>query len=55
MHVLPLPFGMALALLPRREAPRLAKPRPIRPTHPGILREQMCPELRYADLRQLAR
>ena len=31
MHVLPLPFGLALALLPRREAPLVRdNARPIR-------------------------
>ena len=33
MHVLPLPFGLALALLPRREA-RLVR-QEGRPIHPG--------------------
>jgi hypothetical protein len=31
MHVLPLPFGMALALVPRREAERLRRREEIRP------------------------
>jgi hypothetical protein len=32
MHVLPLPFGLALALIPRREAEKLRtrKPVPVR-------------------------
>jgi hypothetical protein len=31
MHVLPLPFGLALALLPRREAHNLRRKEEIRP------------------------
>jgi len=31
MHVLPLPFGMALALVPRREADRLRRRELVRP------------------------
>jgi hypothetical protein len=31
MHVLPLPFGMALALVPRREADRLRRREIVRP------------------------
>lgn len=30
MHVLPLPFGLALALIPRREANRLRDKDPVR-------------------------
>jgi len=30
MHVLPLPFGLALALIPRREAAKLRDKRPVR-------------------------
>jgi hypothetical protein len=30
MHVLPLPFGLALALLPRREANQLRAPKVVR-------------------------
>jgi hypothetical protein len=30
MHVLPLPFGLALALIPRREADRLRAREPLR-------------------------
>lgn len=33
MHVLPLPFGLALALLPRREANRI---RPVRPAERNV-------------------
>ncbi len=31
MHVLPLPFGLALALMPRREADTLRRKEEIRP------------------------
>jgi hypothetical protein len=30
MHVLPLPFGLALALIPRREADKLRDDKPVR-------------------------
>jgi hypothetical protein len=30
MHVLPLPFGLALALLPRREASKFRAQKPLR-------------------------
>jgi len=30
MHVLPLPFGLALALIPRREAQKLRGRKPVR-------------------------
>jgi hypothetical protein len=30
MHVLPLPFGLALALIPRREARKLRGDEPVR-------------------------
>jgi hypothetical protein len=30
MHVLPLPFGLALALIPRREADELRDAKPVR-------------------------
>jgi hypothetical protein len=30
MHVLPLPFGLALALIPRREARNLRPRKPVR-------------------------
>jgi len=31
MHVLPLPFGLALAVIPRREADRLQRRETVRP------------------------
>jgi len=53
MHVLPLPLGMALALLPRREAQRLSKPKsPILFDNVPMVREQIRTETRYAEFRQ---
>jgi hypothetical protein len=54
MHVLPLPFGLALAVLPRREAD-LIRPKAKRPivvhraTSP---RERILSDPRYLDFRQ---
>ena len=48
MHVLPLPFGLALALLPRREADTFRRKAEIRP----LLRNAVRPRERYlADIR----
>jgi hypothetical protein len=33
MHVLPLPFGLAVALMPRREAKKLRDDKPVRPSY----------------------
>jgi hypothetical protein len=53
MHVLPLPFGMALAVLPRREAQRLGTSKPTLRTHQGpTVREQIRTDNRYAEFRQ---
>ncbi len=54
MHVLPLPFGMALAVLPRRDAQRLRKPKPPIRVYSGgpNVREQIRTETRYAEFRQ---
>jgi hypothetical protein len=53
MHVLPLPFGMALAVLPRREAQRLGAPKPTLRIHETpTVREQIRTESRYAEFRQ---
>jgi len=54
MHVLPLPFGLALAVLPRREA-NLIRPkedRPIVVRRTIGARERVLSDLRYADSRQ---
>jgi hypothetical protein len=48
MHVLPLPFGLALALMPRREADTFRRKAEIRP----LLRNAIRPRERYlADIR----
>jgi len=54
MHVLPLPFGLALAVLPRREAD-LMRPKDKRPIvvhHPAGARDRILGDIRYADARQ---
>jgi hypothetical protein len=54
MHVLPLPFGLALAVLPRREAD-LIRPKDKRPiaVHRGpSARDRVLSDIRYADARQ---
>jgi hypothetical protein len=53
MHVLPLPFGMALALLPQRDARRLSKPKAVfLPPRESTVRERIRTESRYAEIRQ---
>jgi hypothetical protein len=48
MHVLPLPFGLALALLPRREAETIRRKEEVRP----LLRNAIRPRDSYlADVR----
>jgi hypothetical protein len=58
MHVLPLPFGLALAVLPRREAD-LIRPKQKRPIvvqrSLGVresARARVLSDIRYADCRQ---
>ena len=54
MHVMPLPFGLALAVLPRREA-NLIRPkdeRPIVVRRTASVRDRVLSDLRYADSRQ---
>ena len=54
MHVLPLPFGLALAVLPRREAD-LIRPKDKRPIvvhRTAGVRERILSDVRYADSRQ---
>ena len=48
MHVLPLPFGLALALIPRREAERLRRREAIRP---HIRNAQRSPQWIRNDIR----
>jgi hypothetical protein len=53
MHVLPLPFGMALALVPRREVQRFAGAKPNRWRRSvGAARDVSREETRYAAFRQ---
>jgi hypothetical protein len=48
MHVLPLPFGLALALMPRREADTFRRKEEVRP----LLRNAIRPRDNYlADVR----
>jgi hypothetical protein len=48
MHVLPLPFGMALALVPRREADRLRRREIVHP----LVRNAISPRDRIlSDIR----
>jgi hypothetical protein len=50
MHVLPLPFGLALALIPRREADRMRAREDFRP----IIRNAITPRDRIlGDVRSL--
>jgi hypothetical protein len=54
MHVLPLPFGLALAVLPRREA-NLIRPKDTRPIvvhRTAGVRDRILSDIRYADSRQ---
>jgi hypothetical protein len=55
MHALPLPFGMALAVLPRRQMQQLARPKAARDWQAGpgpSLRDRIRTETRYAEFRQ---
>jgi hypothetical protein len=49
MHVLPLPFGMALALVPRREADRLRRREIVRPLFRNAItpRDRILSDIRY--------
>jgi hypothetical protein len=49
MHVLPLPFGLALALIPRREAHKLRDDEPMRvPFEKQVhAREQILGDVKY--------
>jgi hypothetical protein len=53
MHVLPLPFGLALALLPRREAQLIRNDdRPIRLTRGPSYRERILGDAYVAAYRR---
>jgi hypothetical protein len=49
MHVLPLPFGLALALIPRREAESIRRKEEIRPLLRNAIRprDQILGDIRY--------
>ena len=49
MHVLPLPFGLALALIPRREADTFRRREEIRPHLRNAIRprDQILGDIRY--------
>jgi len=53
MHILPLPFGMALVLLARPEVERIRRPQPVWTSDGAELaRERIRTESRYAAFRQ---
>jgi hypothetical protein len=54
MHVLPLPFGLALAVLPRRDADLIRTPKRERIVvrRGPSSRERVLSDIRYADSRQ---
>jgi hypothetical protein len=51
MHVLPLPFGLALALIPRREADKLRDDEPVRVSYEKTVhaREQILGGVKYLN------
>ena len=51
MHVLPLPFGLALALIPRREASKLRDDEPMRVRYEKTVhaREQILGDVKYLN------
>ena len=51
MHVLPLPFGQALALVPRREADKLRNDEPLRIQYEKSVhaREQILGDVKYLN------
>jgi hypothetical protein len=54
MHVLPLPFGLALALMPRREATQLRRAVKVRDyvrTAITPQRERILGDVRFSDSR----
>jgi hypothetical protein len=53
MHVLPLPFGLALALLPRREATQLKRAVKVRNYVRTAItpRERILGDVQYSDCR----
>jgi hypothetical protein len=53
MHVLPLPFGLALAVIPRREADRFRRREEIRPHLRNAIRprDRILGDTRYFNSR----
>jgi hypothetical protein len=51
MHVLPLPFGLALALIPRREADKLRDDKPVRVRFEKTVhaRDQILGDIKHFD------
>ena len=51
MHVLPLPFGLALALIPRREVKKLRDDEPVRVNYDKTVhaREQILGDVKYLN------
>jgi hypothetical protein len=51
MHVLPLPFGLALAVMPRREAVKIRRKEEIRRHFGNTVwaREKVLSDLRYLN------
>ena len=51
MHVLPLPFGLALALMPRRDAEHIRRKEEIRPHLRNAIRprDRILGDVRYLD------
>jgi hypothetical protein len=49
MHVIPLPFGLALALMPRRDVERLRRREEIRPHIRNAVRprDRILTDMRY--------
>jgi hypothetical protein len=52
MHVLPLPFGLALALYRRLEVPEVERPKASWSADPSSVRESIRTESRFAAVRQ---
>jgi hypothetical protein len=54
VHVLPLPFGLALALIPRREADKIRAREEIRPILRDAIRprDQLLGDIRWFYLRR---
>jgi hypothetical protein len=54
MHVLPLPFGLALALIPRREANKLRDDEPVSVHYKKTVhaQEQILRDVKYLNARR---